>query len=952
MAATARSTSCGWRSSPTLALSPDTYIDPQQGPRRATSLGLSRKNIPLSDTPLTPPRPAPTLLCAELLQAYQLRLRIDPAQLGFASTAELVQEPFSWIGQQRAQAAAEFGLAMDPPDYHLFVLGEEGSGRTSLLRQAMQAEAQRRPAAQDIAFVHNFAVPERPQALRLPAGQGRSLRRRIEAMVDKLPEQLDKAVQQAQHRSQIEQLYNQARQAEEAAFGTLHDWAQGAGLRIRREEGQLVVDSQDNAPGDPTGPDAGPPAAGVQQEQPPVLENATPPQADTEADPALLLAPGEGEDAAEAPSTAAPAEDLEYQLRVQLAQFRGQVRQAQMARDAALNLFYQSLATPLWQAASAQVLDGLTPSAEHAATLQRWLSQMQAEWLKNMALWVPGSIAQDADALLDQTDSIEGEGESQDARDDARALLEAKRKALRALSQLNLIVDHHSEAHAPVVLEDQPSLRNLFGTIDPPEEDERRSDFSCIRAGSVLRADGGFLMLHLRDLLGDEDSWQALRRVLRTRQLRIEDAHAAQGPSSSGAMLPELLPLNFKLVLVGSEEAYYQLQESDPDMARRFRVKVDFAEQFKASAATYRATAALMAQRCKLYQMPHCDAGAVARLLEQSHREADDQQRQSGRLNQLEALLLESAQRARRSGQDRLVQAADVEAALAAQRLRHNAMEQDLHAAVSDGEHLISFAGSQVGQINGMSQIDTGDHRFGLPVRISARTHAGQEGVMNIEREVAMSGPIHDKGVLILQGYLTALFGHLAPLALNASVVFEQEYSGVEGDSASCAELYALLSSLSGLPLRQSIAVTGALNQHGEVLPVGGLNEKIEGWFDLCAEQGLDGSHGVLIPARNQRHLMLAERVVQAVEAGQFHVYTAAHVGQGLALLMDQCDLPASAPHPMPEAQRLPLALVQAAEASLLQYRLACQRADAVRPRAQRSRQRLLPKPAKRPPLD
>lgn len=943
------------------------------------------------------------MLCAELLQAHELRLRIDPAQLGFASTAELVQEPFSWIGQQRAQAAAEFGLAMDPPDYHLFVLGEEGSGRTSLLRQAMQAEAQRRPAAQDIAFVHNFAVPERPQALRLPAGQGRSLRRRIEAMVDKLPEQLDKAVQQAQHRSQIEQLYNQARQAEEAAFGTLHDWAQSAGLRIRREEGQLVVESQDSGPagqGDAGGPDAGGPDAGgpdagspdagqsaadapaaltaaerLQQpsaadtdQLPPALHSDSQPPADTDtdtdtdADPALLLSPGEGaeqegEDGAEAPNATAPAEDLEYQLRVQLAQFRGLVRQAQMARDAALNLFYQSLATPLWQAASAQVLEGLTPSAEHGATLQRWLSQMQAEWLKNMALWVPGSIAQDADALLDQTDSIEGEGESQDARDDARALLEAKRKALRALSQLNLIVDHHGEAHAPVVLEDQPSLRNLFGTIDPPEDDERRSDFSCIRAGSVLRADGGFLMLHLRDLLGDEDSWQALRRVLRTRQLRIEDAHAAQGPSSSGAMLPELLALNFKLVLVGSEDAYYQLQESDPDMARRFRVKVDFADQFQASLATYRATAALMAQRCKLYQMPHCDAGAVARLLEQSHREADDQQRQSGRLNQLEALLLESAQRARQSGQPsgqhRLVQAADVEAALAAQRLRHNAMEQDLHAAITDGEHLISFAGSQVGQINGMSQIDTGDHRFGLPVRISARTHAGQEGVMNIEREVAMSGPIHDKGVLILQGYLTALFGHLAPLALNASVVFEQEYSGVEGDSASCAELYALLSSLSGLPLRQSIAVTGALNQHGEVLPVGGLNEKIEGWFDLCAAQGLDGSHGVLIPARNQRHLMLAERVVQAVEAGRFHVYTAEHVGQGLALLMDQCNLPATgALHPMPEAQRLPIAVVQAAEASLLQYRLACQRADAARPRAQRTRQRLLPKAAKRPPLD
>jgi predicted ATP-dependent protease len=894
-------------------------------------------------------------LCAELLHAWQLRLRIDPAQLGFASTAELVQEPFSWIGQQRAQAAAEFGLAMDPPDYHLFVLGEEGSGRTSLLRQAMQAEALRRPAAQDIAFVHNFAVPERPLALRLPAGQGRSLRRRTEAMIDKLPEQLDKAVQQAQHRSQIEQLYNQARQAEEAAFGALHDWAQNAGLRIRREEGQLVVDSQDSGPtassqGQPDPADDGvaalAPTALPNSLAPADLDGAMPAPSDPADPDAALQLPLDEE------TPPHPGDDLEYQLRLQLAQFRGQVRQAHTERDAALNLFYQSLATPLWQAATLQVLDGLTPSAEHAATLQRWLSQMQAEWLKNMALWVPGSIAQDADALLDQTDSIEGEGESQDARDDARAMLEAKRKALRALSQLNLIVDHHGEAHAPVVLEDQPSLRNLFGTIDPPEDDERRSDFSCIRAGSVLRADGGFLMLHLRDLLGDEASWQALRRVLRTRQLRIEDVHASQGPSSSGAMLPELLPLNFKLVLVGSEEAYYQLQESDPDMARRFRVKVDFAEQFKASTATYRATAALMAQRCKLYQMPHCDASAVARLLEQSHREADDQQRQSGRLNQLEALLLESAQRARQSGQERLVQAADVEAALAAQRLRHNAMEQDLHAAISEGEHVIAFAGSQVGQINGLSQIDTGDHRFGLPARITARTHAGQEGVMNIEREVAMSGPIHDKGVLILQGYLTALFGHLAPLALNASVVFEQEYSGVEGDSASCAELYALLSSLSGMPLRQSIAVTGALNQHGEVLPVGGLNEKIEGWFDLCAEQGLDGSHGVLIPARNQRHLMLAERVVQAVEAGQFHVYTAAHVGQGLALLTGHCDLPASAAHPVEEAQRLPLALLQAAEATLLQYRLACQRADVARPRAQRASQRQLRKPVNRPPLD
>lgn len=938
---------------------------------------MTKEYPPLSDSRIPAASPS---ICAELLHARQLRLSIDPASLGFASTAELVNEPFSWIGQQRAQAAAEFGLGLDQPDYHLFVLGEEGSGRTSLLRQAMQAEAARRPAAPDIAFVHNFAVPERPLAVRLPAGQGRILKKRIEGLIDKLPEQLDKAVNEAQHRRQIEQLYNQARLAEEAGFASLRDWAGGVGLRIRREEGQLVVESatdpaenaDSTSPIDPNGqPEPGAEDSNenfeenealAQYDQAPLAINTVAISTETTSTEAIsAAAPAESAvvvqlnlpAADSAPQAAAsaeapislpatdepppPAVDLEYQLRLQLAQFRGQLRQAHIARDAALHLFYQSLATPLWQAGAAQALDGLSPAPEHAATLQRWLSQMQAEWLKNMALWVPRSIAQDADALLDATDSIEGEGESQDARDDARARLEARRQALRALSQLNLVVDHHGETRAPVITEDQPSLRNLFGTIDPPEDDEHRSDFSCIRAGSVLRADGGFLLLHLRDMVGDEACWQALRRVLRTRQLRIDDVHAVHGPSNSGAMQPELLPLHFKLVLVGSEESYYQMQEHDPDMARRFRVKVDFAEHFKATTATYRATAALMAQRCALYQLPHCDASAVARLLEQSHREADDQQRQSGQLNQLEALLIESAQRARQSGTGRLAQAADVEAALAAHRVRHNAMEEALHDAITEGEHVISFAGSAVGQLNGLSQIDTGDHRFGLPARITARTYAGQEGVLNIEREVALSGPIHDKGVLILQSYLTALFGHLAPLALNASVVFEQEYSGVEGDSASCAELYALLSSLSGLPLLQNIAVTGALNQHGEVLPVGGLNEKIEGWFDLCAQQGLDGSHGVLIPARNQRHLMLAQRVVDAVQAGLFHVYTAEHVSQGIALMMGQCDVPADT-HVAP--RRLPAAVMQGAETTLLQYRLACQKAEAARPRAQRARQR------------
>lgn len=390
-----------------------------------------------------------------------------------------------------------------------------------------------------------------------------------------------------------------------------------------------------------------------------------------------------------------------------------------------------------------------------------------------------------------------------------------------------------------------------------------------------------------------------------------------------------------KIVLIGSVDEFYALQDSDPEAARRFRVKVDFADRFIATPASHRATAIFVAHCCAQRGLPHFGPEAVALLIEQSHREADDQGRQSARFAQAEALVIESAAQCRmRSPADAtaLVQAADVQAALAAQRLRHNQTEEELHQTLVEGECLITLHGAAVGQVNALSQIDLGDYRFGFPVRITARSFAGQEGLLNIDREVHMSGPIHDKGVLILHGYLTALFSHVAPLALNASIVFEQEYSGVEGDSASCAELYALLSSLSGLPLRQGIAVTGALNQHGEVLPVGGINEKIEGWFQACAAAGLDGTQGVLIPARNQRHLMLSRPILDAVERGLFHVYTVQHVSEGIALLTGEASgMAPGAVLAADAADDVTQTVLSRAEQTLRAYRRACQSAGHTR---------------------
>jgi predicted ATP-dependent protease len=311
---------------------------------------------------------------------------------------------------------------------------------------------------------------------------------------------------------------------------------------------------------------------------------------------------------------------------------------------------------------------------------------------------------------------------------------------------------------------------------------------------------------------------------------------------------------------------------------------VDFAESFRATPESCQSTAIFIAHACQRLGLLHFGAAAVAALIEETHRHAEDQTRQSAIFSVSEALVVEASALARSRGVA-LVEPQDVQAARLARVHRHNYPEQRLQETLTDGERLLDINGTKVAQVNGLTVMDLGDYQFGFPVRVTARTYAGEEGLLNIEREVELSGPIHDKGVLILHSYLSGLFAHIAPLAMNASVVFEQEYSGVEGDSASCAEFYALLSSLSGLPLKQGIAVTGAVNQHGEMLPVGGINEKIEGYFKSCALLGLDGTQGVLIPSRNRRHLMLDTRVVEAVALGRFHIYTAAQASEGMELL-------------------------------------------------------------------
>jgi len=780
-----------------------------------------------------------------------LRLTIDPASLGFSDTSELLQHPLPWIGQERAEMAARFGLGMDQPDYNLFVLGEVGSGRSSLLKQAMVAVAADRQVPPDLCYLHNFDTPERPLALRLPAGQGRLLRQLLAQTAKTLQTEIPQRLEGQDFKAESARIEKAWKEDEARTFAGLSAFAEARSFLLHREDGRMVFTLTGNKG-----------------------------QALTE-DEVLALSK----------KRRVVVEQAEQELRAEIARYFETTRPLERARNESLAALRRQTVKPLLDHELQEIRAGLKKQIKDASKLNAFLDSIAQDVLDNLELF---QVSDDENRLEDLNHAL-------------------------VRYRVNLVVDNGGLTGAPVIVDDNPLFHTLFGSIEyQSENDVLVTDFSRIRAGSLLQAHGGFLMLHLRDLLADPLVWEKLRRLLRSGRLQIEEPGTSFSPIAAVSLVPEAVDVEVKIVLIGSRGQYYELQEADPEFTRHFRAKVDFAESFTSGVEIRHASAIFVAHVCRQFGLPHFSVAAVARLLEEAHREVDDQARQSAIFARTEALVMESAalRRARGNG---LVEAEDIEAALQARSWRHDYPGQRLRESIAEGDLLIEVRGAKVGQINGLTQADLGDYRFGFPVRLTARTFAGDEGLLNIEREVELSGPIHDKGVFILQNYLAALFAHLAPLCLSASIVFEQQYHGVEGDSASCAELYVLLSSLSGLPLRQGIAVTGAVNQHGEVLPVGGINEKIEGYFRICETVGLDGSQGVLIPHRNRRHLMLENNVVEAVAEGLFHIYTAEHVNEGIELLTG---VPAGAPNEV--GSYPPDSVLGYAQKTLQAYHRAC----------------------------
>ncbi len=724
------------------------------------------------------------------------------------------------LGQPRAVAALEFGASIASYGFNLFALGAPGSGKTTLIHEYLLRRAAGQPAPPDLCYVNSFGDARSPEALRLPPGWGARLKRDMEALVTELQDAIPKAFESKEYETQRDALMSELEERRRSEFARIEARVTEYGFQLTRSPGG-----------------------------------------------GLMLVPAwKGKPMSEQDLEQLSADEqqklskLRDRLGADVEETLQRIRELEKGAREALHGLDKQTATN----ATRHIVDELRPHYGDIAAVSAYLDAVQADVAEHAddfrktreegAAALPLSLAMPADGPFTRY-------------------------------RVNVLVDNSGLTGAPVVLENNPTYHNLVGRIEHQAVMGAVStNFTMIKAGALHRANGGYLMIPARECLTNPFAWDGLKRALKDRAVRVEELGTQLSLLSSVTLEPEPVPLDVKVILIGSPLIYYLLYAYDEDFQKLFKVKADFTTTMPRNAESESSYAQFVGAIAQQDHLAPFDRSAVAKVVEYGSRLAEDQEKLSTRFGEIADLVREAAHRAARDSQP-CVTAQDIERAVEARRYRQNLIEENYQEAIARGTLLIETDGAAVGRINGLSVVGLGDYAFGHPSRITASVGPGRSGVVSIEREVELSGPIHGKGVLILGGYLTRQYTQRHPLSLSASLVFEQSYGMVEGDSASLAELCALLSALTDTPLRQDIAVTGSVNQHGQIQAVGGVSEKIEGFFDICRVKGLTGRQGVLIPESNRRHLMLREEVVEAVCAGRFNIWVARNVDEALELL-------------------------------------------------------------------
>ena len=736
-----------------------------------------------------------------------------------------------FIGQDRALDAIRFGLEVDKPGYNLFVTGLTGTGKTSAIKahlesiiEDMERQEKSKPPC-DWCYAHNFDDPDRPFALSLPAGEGKSLRSRMTYILALLREEMPKVFKSEQFETERREMEENGRLATQEIMGALEQDARSQGFAIQMNQTGVTIF--------------------------PTIDNRA-------------MSPDEYQALEEEQRKS--VDEIRNQLMQQTQETMAKVREAEKESWDMIHDHERS-------AAEHRVADIFRPTVnayENVPEVNHYLRHLADNVLDHLNLF------KDDDTAPSQSAPPGGSGPPSGSGPGNPFLA----------FEINLLVDNSDVVTAPIVVEPNPNWGNLFGRI------ERRatmgtyfSDHSMLKPGSIHEANGGYLVLNARDVLTYPPVWEGLKRVIRNREIRLEDPTEQTGFFVPQGLRPEPIPLDIKVIITGDESTYRLLTTVDnEDFWDLFKVKAEFDNKVDITPDNIDAYCAFICRTCEDEGLRAFDAEGAARVIEFAARMVSDQKKLSTRFGQIKDLLIESDYWAGQASSE-LVLGEHVEQAVNKKIHRLNIVEERVQAMVEDGSVLLDFTGSVVGQVNGLAVYDLGDFSFGRPSRITAQTFAGREGVINIEREASLSGSTHDKGVLILSGYLGAKFGQERPLTLSSSLCFEQSYDGVDGDSASSTELYAIMSSLSGLPLKQNLSVTGSVNQMGEIQPIGGVNQKVEGMFDVCRIAGLTGDQGVMVPHQNLRNLMLRSDVVEAIKEGQFHIYSVRTIDEGLEIL-------------------------------------------------------------------
>ncbi|MEM9479999.1 MAG: ATP-binding protein [Verrucomicrobiota bacterium] len=755
-----------------------------------------------------------------------------PASTFRFKTTQSLKEPTTVLGQERAVEAIRFGIDIGRKGYNLFAMGPSGYAKHRIVRKFLDERAAKDKSAAkelcDWVYVFNFEENNKPQALSLPFGTAREFREDVEHLVTDLVAAIPAAFESDEYRAQRNEIEQAISEEEQSPLEELGERIRPKGVSLVRTPSGLAV-----VPTNKDGEIIDPEAFGkLSQKRQKTIAN-----------------------------TIKTVQEELQEIIQQAPRFRRQLQK--QIRD-------------LNQAITRGVVDGL-----FADLRKKYAKQKEVMAYLNA---IADDIVDNASVFQHPQPPQEG---AQGVVASQLAIGPPPEAAPHILARyrVNVLIHRKESKGRPVVYEDNPTFENLVGSIEHiAEMGALLTDFTLIKAGALHRANGGYLIIDAMELLRHPSAYDGLKRALTTEHIHTEPLGKRLSLLSTITIEPEPIPLDVKVVLLGDRRVYYLLQRYDPDFDELFKVSADFEETIPRDRKNVNLFAQTLGSICRSEELLPFNAAGVGRMVEHASREADDAQKLSVRILTVTDIAQEADFLARKANK-RAIGPDHVQAAIDAEVRRVSRAPERMREAVLRETLLIDTAGERVGQINALAVYQLGGHAFGSVSRVTVRTRQGSGKVIDIEREVNLGGPLHTKGVLILSSYLASTYLPDHSLSLSASIVFEQHYSKIDGDSASSTELYALLSALADAPIKQSLAVTGSVNQFGEVQAIGGVNEKVEGFFDLCAARGLTGDQGVLIPDSNVKHLMLKQEIRDAVDAGEFHLYPVRHIDEGIEIL-------------------------------------------------------------------